>query len=94
MEEKTFLSEGGITVTNARFIVPAQTYAMSGVTSVKSFEETPSRKGPILLILIGVLAMLAGKDGIVVAILFLAGGIAWWYMQKAFISRSSQQRVR
>ncbi len=83
MEEKTFLSEGGVTVTNARFIVSAQTYAMSGVTSVKSFEEMPSRKGPIILIAIGLLAMLGGKDTIVVALLFLAGGIAWWFLAKA-----------
>jgi hypothetical protein len=83
MEEKTFLSEGGVTVTNARFIVPAQTYAMSGVTSVESFEETPSRKGPIILIAIGLLAMFGGKDTIVVALLFLAGGIAWWFLAKA-----------
>ncbi|TXH03234.1 MAG: QacE [Nevskiaceae bacterium] len=81
--EKTFLSEGGVTVTNTRFIVPSQTYAMSGITSVKSFEETPSRKGPIILIAIGLLAMLGGKDSIVVALLFLAGGIAWWVLKKA-----------
>jgi len=83
MEEKTFLSDGGVTVTNARFIVPSQTYAMSGITSVKSFEEQPSRKGPIILIVIGVLALFAGKSTIVVALLFLAAGIAWWVLEKA-----------
>ncbi len=39
MEEKIFLNEGGVIVTSARFVVPSQTYAMSGVTSVKSYEE-------------------------------------------------------
>jgi hypothetical protein len=44
MAERTFLDEGGVTVTNARFVVPVQTYAMSGITSVKSLKHTPSIK--------------------------------------------------
>ncbi len=83
MEEKTFLNEGGVTVTNARFIVPSQTYAMSGVTSVKSFEEQPSRTGPIVLIIVGVLCFLGGGQAIVIGLLFIAGGIAWWMLEKA-----------
>lgn len=34
MEERTFLNENGVTVTSVCFIVPKQTFAMSGVTSV------------------------------------------------------------
>lgn len=45
MAEKTFLDEGGVTVTNARFVVPAQTYAMSEITSVKSLDEAIISKG-------------------------------------------------
>lgn len=82
MEENTFLSENGVTVTNARFVVPAQTYAMSGITSVKSFSQAPSRKGPIILIIIGLLTMAAGKGAIVVGLLLIGGGIAWWVSQK------------
>jgi hypothetical protein len=82
MAEQTFFNSGGVTVTNARFIVPGQTYAMSGVTSVKSSRHNPSRIGPIILIVIGVIALAAGKNGIVAAILFLAGGIAWWVLHK------------
>lgn len=37
MEEKSFYNEGGVSVSNSRFIAGGQTYAMSGVTSVKSF---------------------------------------------------------
>jgi hypothetical protein len=59
-----FLNEGGVTVTNARFVVPAQTYAMSGVTSVKSLKHTPSIKGPVILCIIGLLSMGGGKDAI------------------------------
>lgn len=83
MREQTFLNEGSVTVTNARFIVYGQTYAMSGVTSVKSLEFPPSRKGPIILIVIGIISMLAGKGAILVGILFLAAGIGWWLLQKS-----------
>lgn len=37
--ETVFLNSGGITVTNARFVVPGQTYAMGGITSVKYYEK-------------------------------------------------------
>jgi len=82
-EEKVFLNEGGVSVTNARMMYGDQTYAMSGVTSVKSFEKQPSRKGPIVLIIIGLLALAGGKDTIIVSLLLLAGGILWWIKQKA-----------
>ena len=59
MEERNFFNEGGVSVTNARFIAQGQTYAMSGVTSVKTFRKDPSRVGPIILGVVG-LACLAG----------------------------------
>lgn len=75
--EKTFLNEGGVTVTNTRFIVPAQTFAMSGITSVKSFEERKSKTLPILLIVLGVLTLLGARDAgpLAVALAILAVGI-------------------
>jgi len=80
--EQTFLNEGGVTVTNSRFVVPGQTYAMSGVTSVMAATHNPSRKGPIILIALGLIGLFVGKDAIVGALLFLAGGIAWWVLKK------------
>jgi hypothetical protein len=82
MAEQSFLDEGGVTVTNSRFIVSGQTYAMSGITSVKALTRKPSRKGPIILVAIGLLAMLAGKEAVVVGLLFLAGGTVWWILHK------------
>ena len=82
MAEQTFLDEGGVTVTNARFVVPGQTYAMSGITSVKNAVESPSKKGPIILIILGVLFLLAGKSAILPAILFIGSGIAWLMLSK------------
>ena len=82
MAEQTFLNENGVTVTNSRFLVPGQTYAMSGVTSVKSVRHNPSRKGPIICIVIGLLCLAGGKTTIAGAILFLAIGVTWWILVK------------
>lgn len=50
MEEKIFFNEGGVTVSNSRFIVGGQTYAMSEITSIKSVKVDPSKTGPFILI--------------------------------------------
>jgi hypothetical protein len=86
MEEKTFFNEGGVSVSNARFIAQGQTYAMSGITSVKSYQQDPSRKGPIILGIVGIIAIAAGASGsggaIIVGLLCIAGAAAWWFAQK------------
>lgn len=68
MDEKTFFEYDDVKVTNARFISGSQTYAMSNVTSVKAFEEKPSRIGGIIVLIIG-LAIAANSPvpGIVIA---------------------------
>lgn len=85
-EEKVFLNEGGVSVSNSRMTYQGQMYAMSGVTSVKTYEAVPSKKGPIILIIIGLFMMAGGKNTIVVSLLLLAGGIAWWVMAKSIYS--------
>lgn len=83
MDEKVFFNEGGVSVSNARFIAHGQTYAMSGITSVKSFAQTPSRKGPTVAGLIGAVLLLAafasdaGSIGIFGAAL-IALAVFWW----------------
>lgn len=82
MEEKSFYNNNGVTVTNARFIVAGQTYTMSGVTSVKTGQtgqEDPSRTGPIVLGIVGLLA-LGGAWYIGLPLIALA--IYWWTQQK------------
>lgn len=54
VEDRVFLREGSVTVTKTRFIVPSQTYAMSGITSVSSTMEAPKRWKSLLLVLAGV----------------------------------------
>lgn len=79
MEEKTFFTDGGVTVTNARFIVPSQTYAMSGITSVKTSQELPKRLYPIICGVLG-LALLMSSTGF--AVLLIAVAAVWWFGQK------------
>lgn len=62
-QERMFFEQGNVKVTNARFIVPSQTYAMSGITSVKFFTEKPGLLWPIVAFLIALLA-LAGNGNI------------------------------
>ncbi|MEK7207774.1 MAG: DUF6232 family protein [Pseudomonadota bacterium] len=79
MEEKTFFSDGGITVTNTRFIVPSQTYAMSGITSVKNSHESPKRSYPIIC---GVLGLVFLPGALVVGLIIAGVAIVWWLGQK------------
>jgi hypothetical protein len=44
--------------------------------------STPSRKGPIILAVIGALVLFAGKEAVIVALLLIAGGVAWWFRAK------------
>jgi len=55
VEENIFFENGNIKVTNARFVVGDQTYAMASVNSVKvsSTDITSSRTFPTLVILAG-----------------------------------------
>ena len=43
MSERQFFHYEDVKITNTRFVNGAQTYAMSNVTSVKSFEQKPKR---------------------------------------------------
>jgi len=49
MIERTFFVSGGVLVTNVSFKIPARSYPMSGITSVKGARKDPSPAGPILL---------------------------------------------
>ena len=82
VNEQVFLDDRGVSVSNSRMMYEGQTYAMSGITSVKSYEKKPSRILPIILIIIGLIAMAAGKGAIIVGLLFVAGGIVAWALMK------------
>jgi len=79
MEEKIFFDQAGVQVTNARFIVQGQTYAMSGVTSVKSSITPPKYGGFVAAILIG-LIMLIALEGAAKILGLVVAGVAGWLM--------------
>jgi hypothetical protein len=79
-EEKTFFQYEDVTVTNARFMVAKQTFAMSNITSVQASQKDPSRLGPIILLVIAGFCLMGG---VWVGVLLLGGaGILWWVAEK------------
>lgn len=94
MDEKEFLASGNIKVTNARFVVGAQTYAMSSVNSVKvtRTDVSASNSIPGLMVGVGAIWLLVqivtqwrNIGGYLVPALLLGGGIFWiWNIQEKF----------
>ncbi len=84
MDEKVFLNNQGVSVSNSRFIVDGQTYAMNNVTSVKTDVSQPSRAANILFIVLGVLVLLGGGGGasIVVGLLMVVASVYFWTKNK------------
>ncbi|MDR8400083.1 DUF6232 family protein [Paraburkholderia sp. USG1] len=60
--EKVFLNSGGVVVTHARFVVPGQTFAMSGITSVKHWRTPRKWLFGALLILLGLPMLITGAS--------------------------------
>jgi hypothetical protein len=79
--EQVFFDHNGIKVTNARFIVNSQTYAMNGVTSVKTAITPPNRGGLIIGILVG-LAILVGASGAGKLLGIAAIGLCGWLLSQ------------
>jgi hypothetical protein len=79
--ERTFLRNETVTVTNTRFIVPGQTYAMAGVTSVRFERINPNPIWPILFIVLGVLLLFISETRIFGVLLMLIGG-PWLFLLK------------
>jgi hypothetical protein len=78
MTEEIFFEHGNVKVTNARFVVGNQTYAMNGVTSVKNTIIPAKRTLGIVLAVVGVLMLLGSSEsGIKVFgfLLAVAGGV-------------------
>ena len=83
MEEKVFFDKGSVSVSNSRFIVHGQTYAMNGVTSVKQAINNPPRFWPIVVGFIGLIIILGGTAGSIISGGIIFGlAIYWWTQQK------------
>lgn len=82
MQEQEFFNQAGVRVTNTRFMVTGQTYAMSGVTSVKCGRKDPARGWPIFLLLLGCGMLFAPRFSIFgMAVVALAA--LWLFAQSA-----------
>lgn len=83
--EKQYYEHGQVKVTNARFIVQTQTYAVSGITSVRFDQNIPSWAPPVLLLLAGlfVVRQMAGSSATIWHWLFaVAPGTMWFLLRK------------
>jgi hypothetical protein len=80
MDELTFFEHEDVKVTSARFVSGGQTYAMSNITSVKPFEQKPSRFGGCVILLIGLVIMI--KASFMVGLLITAAAGYYLYQQK------------
>jgi hypothetical protein len=79
MEEKVFFSQGSVSVSNSRFIVHGQTYAMNGVTSVRQAVNNPSIFWPLVIGFFGLGIMLGfTAEKIIFGGLMLGLAIYWW----------------
>jgi hypothetical protein len=75
--EKIFLSAPGAKVTNSRIILANKTYAMAGLTSVKSTVIPAKRGWAILTAVCGLILAIAGGDPRALGIVLLIVGVIW-----------------
>lgn len=73
MDEKVFFERDQVKVTNARFIVGGQTFAMKNITSVQADVTKPNRLWPILLVVLGLFIWTKGSAP--AGITFFAAGL-------------------
>ncbi|MBM3949508.1 MAG: hypothetical protein FJ312_09815 [SAR202 cluster bacterium] len=85
--EKVFLDERGVTVTQSRFVVDGQTFAMSAITAVSSRLDWPPRKWQFTMMAVGVVLFVIGLKiplpgatkivGILLGIVLVVAGLVW-----------------
>lgn len=78
-QETTFLSEGNIQVTNARFVAGDQTYAISGIVGVRMEVRPAKILGPLLLFLVGILSAILN---LVIGLVIIVVACAWGFSQR------------
>jgi len=79
--EKTFLSRPGATVTNSRIILGNKTYAMAGLTSVRSTVIAAKRGWAVFTVLFGMI-LLIGEGTRGFGVLLLIIGLIWAFSLK------------
>lgn len=88
--EKTYLQQGDVMVTSARFIVGSQTFAMRNITSVTAMEIEPDNPFPGYLMMLGSVIVMIGfgissvSAGILGVVIAGAGGYWGWQQTSTF----------
>ena len=91
--EETVYSDNAVVVTNMRVIIGGATYALRNITSVKILFTSPRLAKPILLLIVGLMALFAALVPItntdspppavyVVAGMMILGAILWMWCAK------------
>lgn len=91
MQEHEFFRSENVLVSQTRFVTFGQTYAMSGVTSVKASSVQPSRLAPLAIGGFGLLCLFTGATGpLIFGTVLLAVAALIWVSQKPehFVSLS------
>ncbi len=79
--ENTIFDENDIYVSDQRFVVPEQTYAISGITSVLKWVTKPSIKVPLILVALGIIPWFFGGFGMIIIGLLLIGGGVFMFIR-------------
>lgn len=82
MDEKIFFNQGNVSVSNSRFIVDGQTYAMNNVTSVKSGVTPPDRGAAVVIAIIGMACFFGSGWVFVAGLVALAMSVLVWIESK------------
>lgn len=69
MDEQIFFENNGVKVTNARFIVDANTYSIRNITSTAAWSQSQKWIVGVVLILIGLACL---KEATAIEVIFLA----------------------
>jgi uncharacterized membrane protein len=78
MQEREFFRGEDVCVSLTRFVVFGQTYAMSGVTSVKAHTIEPSRFWPVMAVVAAIICVIAGGKALIFGVFILVlGGMLW-----------------
>lgn len=86
-QEQFFLQSDYINVTNTRFVVGLQTYAMSSIVSVQLLTIAPRRTAPVLLLLAGLALAVFGLFASIKLIVYLGmaasvAALIWLFCQR------------
>lgn len=96
VEEQVFFNENGVLVTNTRFQLQGQMFAMAGVTSVGVTYEEPSKNGPLVMMLLGIV-LFALEVYLYGLVSLLLGGLWFWALKTEYhltlTTAAGQQRV-